>query len=134
MSQENVEIVRSGWDAWTRGDIDGIFEAWDPEVVWDLTHFRDWPDRIYRGHEGVRRFLSDWLELWDAYEVGVDAILAAPGDRVVALAWQRGKGRESGLPMEMEWAQIATIRGGRVTRVENFDKREEALEAAGLRE
>ena len=40
------------------------------EIVWDLTHFRDWPDRTYRGAEGVRRFLTEWLEIWDDYEAG----------------------------------------------------------------
>jgi ketosteroid isomerase-like protein len=126
--------VREGWDAWFRGDMDALFALWDSEVVWDLTHFRDWPESTYRGSEGVRRFLAEWLEIWDAYEVGVEEILLAPDGRVVSLAWQRGRGRESGLAMEMEWAQIATIREGKIVRIDNYDDRVKALEAVGLRE
>ena len=133
MSQkENVELVREAWDAWLRGDVDGLFAYLDPDVVWDMTHFREWPDVTYRGGEGVRRFLDEWLEVWDESGVGLDELLAAPDGRVVSLAWQRGKGRRSGLPMEMQWAQITTLRDGKTIRIDNYDDRSEALEAAGL--
>jgi hypothetical protein len=35
--------------------------------------------------------------------------------------------------MEMETAQIATLRDGKVTRIDNYEDRSEALEAAALR-
>jgi ketosteroid isomerase-like protein len=53
---------------------------------------------------------------------------------VVSIITQRGVGRDSGLPMHMEMAQITTIRDGMVTRIDNYDDRGEALVAAGLRE
>ena len=134
MSQENVEIARETWDAWLRSDMDSLLSYYDPEVVWDMTHFREWPDNTYRGHEGVRRFLDEWLAIWDDFEAGVEEIYAAQQGRVVSLAWQRGRGRQSGLPMKMEWAVVATIRDGKVTRLDHYDDREEALEAAGLSE
>ena len=59
---------------------------------------------------------------------------AAPNGRVVVLTWQRGKGRQSGLPMDMEWAQIITLGGGKVTSVDAYDDGSDALEAAGLSE
>ena len=134
MSRESVEIVRQGWDAWLRGDMSALFRTFDPEIVWDTSHFRDWPESAYYGIEGVERFLSEWLDVWDDYEAGFEEILAAPDGRVVSLVWHRGKGRNSGLPMEMEMAQIATVRDGKVTRLDNYDDRAEALEAAGLTE
>jgi ketosteroid isomerase-like protein len=135
MSQENVDMVREAWDAWLRGDLDALFGSYfDRDAVYDLTHFREWPDPMYRGIEGVRRGLTEWLEVWEAWEAGVDEILPAPDGRVVVLTWQRGKGRQSGLPMDMEWAQIITVGDGKITRVDAYDDRSEALEAAGLRE
>jgi ketosteroid isomerase-like protein len=104
MWRENVEILRRGWDAWVSGDTDALFA------------------------------LYEWLEVWDAYEVGVEDILVADDGRVVSLAWQRGKGRESGLVMEMVWAQISTLRDGKIVRIDNYDDRSEALEAVGLSE
>jgi ketosteroid isomerase-like protein len=135
MSQENVETVRKAWDAWLRGDMESLFASYfDRDAVYDLTHFREWPDHTYRRIDGIRRGLTEWREVWDAWEAGVDEILAVPDGRVVVLTWQRGKGRQSGLPMDMEWAQIVTVRDGKITRVDAYDDRSEALEAAGLRE
>jgi ketosteroid isomerase-like protein len=134
MSQENVEVVNRGWEAWFRGDLDGLAELWDSDVEWDVTHFRDWPEPAYIGIDGVKRFFAEWLEVWDDYEVGVDETLATPDGRVISLMWQRGKGRQSGLEMYVESALIFTLRAGKVTRIDNYDNRETALEAAGLSE
>jgi ketosteroid isomerase-like protein len=134
MSEENVDIVQKTWEAWVRGDLNGLLAYCDPEVVYDLTNFGEWPDNIHRGHEAMRHHLTEWLEVWDDYEVGVEEIRAAPHGRVVSLAWQRGRGRQSGLAMDMEWAGIATVRHGKIIRIEAYDDRAEALEAAGLSE
>ncbi len=134
MSQENVEVVREGWDAWIRGDLPGLFRQFDPNVVWDTSHFHDWPESTYHGIEGVERFLSEWRDVWDGLEVDVEDVRAAPDGRVVSLILQRGKSRSSGLAMEIEMAQVATLRNGNVTRLDNYEDRAEALEAAGLPE
>ena len=134
MSEENVEIVRRGWDAWLRGDLDALAALWDPEVVWRLEHFHNWPESNYEGPEGIRQFLSEWLELWGDYRVTVDEIIAAPDGRVVSLFRHTGKGQQSGVPMELEMAQIATLRHGKIIEFDNYDRPAEALEAAGLSE
>jgi ketosteroid isomerase-like protein len=134
MSQESLKVVGEGWDAWLRGDLPGLFETFDPEVVWDTSHYHEWPESAYEGMEGVKRFLTDWLAVWDDYEVGLEKILPAPDGRVVVLFWHRGKGRASGLAMEMAAAQIITVRNGKQTHIDNYEDRTEALEAVGLRE
>ena len=131
-SSENLGVVRESWDAWLRGDLQGVLASYAPDVVWDMTHFRDWPERPYLGPEGVRRFLSEWREVWDDFEVGVEQFLEVPDGRVLELAWQRGKGRHSGLRMEMEWGQVLTVQDGKIVRVENYEDRGQALEAVGL--
>jgi ketosteroid isomerase-like protein len=132
MSEENVEMIRRGWEAWLRGDMNALAADWDPEVIWSTEHFHDWPESAYRGVQGVMQFLNEWLDVWGDYEIDVDAVLAAPDGRVVSLIRQRGKGRESGVAMTMEMAQIATIRDGKIVRFENYENPAEALEAAGL--
>ena len=64
----------------------------------------------------------------------VDETLPTRDGRVISLAWQRGKGRQSGLEMDMEWAQIFTLRNGKVTRIDHYDTREAPLEATELSE
>jgi ketosteroid isomerase-like protein len=130
--QDPVEIIRSGWSAWLRGDLPALFSLYDPKIVWDTSHFHDWPEPAYYGIEGVERFLTEWLDVWDDYEMGVEEIVAAPDGRVVTLLWHRGRGRDSRAPLELEMAQIATLRDGKVTRLDNYDDRDAALRAAGL--
>lgn len=117
-----------------RNDLPGLFRRFDPDVVWDTSHFRDWPESTYHGSEGVERFLNEWLDVWADYEMGVEEIIAVPDGRVVTLLWQRGRGRNSGVALDMEMAQVATLRAGKITRLDNYDDRAEALKAVGLRE
>ncbi|MEA2361380.1 MAG: uncharacterized protein QOD71_525 [Thermoleophilaceae bacterium] len=133
-SQENLEVVRATWNAWLRGDLDGVLANVAPDAVWDMTPFREWPERQYIGPEGVRLFLSEWLDIWDAFEAGVEELRLAADGRVVALAWQRGSGRRSGLAMDMDWGQVITVRDRMITKVESYDDSAKALKAVGLSE
>ena len=135
MSQENVEIVRRGWEAWIRGDLDALFALFDPAVEWDTTNFEGWPEEgLYHGHDGVRRFMEEWLASWDRYEAGVEEYLDARGERVIVLCWQQGFGPGSDVPVHMDFAQICSVKDGLVTRIEAWSDRAKALAAAGLRE
>jgi ketosteroid isomerase-like protein len=132
MSRENVEVVRRACDAWLSGDRDAVFEINHPEVEWDTTHFEGWTEnKVYRGRDEVMRFLDEWLASWDSYEARVDELLEA-GDRVVVFWWQRMTGRGSGVPVELDSAQVWTVRDGLVIRIDNYTDRGEALEAVGL--
>lgn len=135
MSQENVEVVRRGWEAWTSGDIDALFAVCSPEIEWDTTNFEGWLEAdVYRGHAGVRRFLEDWLSTWERFESGVEKYIDVGDDRVLVLCWQRGFGAGSHAPVEMDWAQICTLERGLVCRAEVYASREDAVEAVGLSE
>ncbi len=135
MSQENVEIVKRAWEGWIGGDLDAVFEVFDPAIEWDTTTFEGWPDPdVYRGHEGVRRFFDEWLATWERYEAGVEEYVDVDDDRVLVLCWQRGFGVDSNVPVRMDWAQICMLKRGIVYRIEAYSDRRDALEAVGLRE
>ena len=57
MSQENVEVLRAGFDAFNRGDYDSWVGAFAEDVeVHDLA---DTPDTgVFHGHAGVRAWLA----------------------------------------------------------------------------
>ncbi len=60
MSQENVELVRRGYEHFIAT---GEFapEIADPELVWDMSTFRGWPERqTYAGLDAAREFMADW--------------------------------------------------------------------------
>ena len=71
MSQENVEIVRRGTDAYNRRDLDGILETWAPDAVLDWSRSRGFDAGVFRGHSEIRAHWQRLLEAFD--EVRVDA-------------------------------------------------------------
>jgi ketosteroid isomerase-like protein len=132
MSQENVEIVRRGYaHRQARGDF--LAEVLAPDYVWDMSHFRGWPEQqIYEGIDGARRFIREWTAAFDDWEIEVLALHDAGGDKVVGVVRQRGRSKTSGLPVDMQYAQVFTIRDGKQTRMEMYADPDEALKAVGL--
>jgi ketosteroid isomerase-like protein len=136
MSQENVEIVRQMYDAAAHRDSGAVLALYDPGVEVDMSRSpcRDLVGkRFYHGHDGLRTFYREWNGAWEAVESDVEELIDA-GDRVISVETTRGRGQESGAAVEMHICGIWTISAGRIVRVEWLEAREDALEAAGLRE
>jgi ketosteroid isomerase-like protein len=136
MSRENVEIVRGIYDAVARRDGVTPFEVYAEDIVWDMSNSRRTLigiEPVYHGHEGVRQFWRDALSVFAEADLEVDELIDA-GDQVVAVTRERGVGRGSGIPVGSTAVSVWTLANGKVTQVQVFDERQEALEAAGLRE
>ncbi len=132
MSQENVEGVRQGFEAMNRGDLDGLLDMLDPDIVWHQP--ADLPDAVVaHGHAGLMDIMQRWLEEWDEYSVELEELIDA-GDRVVVVQRIRGKGKGSGVETEMREAHVYKIRERRPVEAWQYRTKEEALEAVGLRE
>jgi ketosteroid isomerase-like protein len=61
MSRSNVEIVRAAFDAFARGDLDGVLAMMDPEVLWAPALARVLGAGEVRGTEALRRFFTETL-------------------------------------------------------------------------
>ena len=133
MSEENVEFVRQDLEHFRKtGDF--LDEDFAPEFVWDISTFRGWPEqKTYEGIEGAREFIRTWADAWDEWELDVVGLHDA-GDRVVAVMRQRGRAKSTGLAVDMTFAQVFTIEGGRETRMQMYADPAEAIEAVGLTE
>jgi ketosteroid isomerase-like protein len=135
MSQENVEVGRRMLQAFNDGDIEAIVAECDPAVEWEEQSIPG-VERLYRGHEGVRR--------WGAAVLGVREELGPlqgrlegvkeTDDMVIASVCFEGEGRSSGARVPMHVHMVATFRDRKVVRRQVFLTLAEALEAAGLSE
>src|SRR5689334_9613641 len=133
MSQENVErIVRDGYDAFNRGDLEAALTYLDPNIEW-------WPatDELvvepYRGHDGYRMLFGEAREGVPDLQVEIEE-LSVVGDQAVTCVRFWGRGRESGAPVEIREAHVARLRDGMVLEVREYRTKAEALEAAGTSE
>jgi ketosteroid isomerase-like protein len=141
MSEENIEIVRQGFDAFNafmRGEPseEALAALVDPEFEYDWPAERDWPEPDH-SRQGVplafafiKRVQSSLIDVvWEPLE-----FIEAPDNRVLAQVRQSGRDRESGVPVEFQLFHVVTLRDGRVRKLEFFHHRAEALEAAGLQD
>ena len=135
MSQENVEIVRGIYDATARRDNKAPFEVFAEDIVWDLSRSARGAmigEPVAQGHAGVRQA---WTDLVSALgDLAFDLEVIDAGERVLAVVRERWVGRASGVPVEAAHLAVWTLADGKVTQMQLFDDRREALEAAGLRE
>ena len=121
-------VAQQIWDAWLRGDVDGMFELIDPDIV--ATQFPEQVDvSDYHGHEGVREVMADWIGTWDDYEIEL-LEMREFGDTVVAKLHQRGRGKSSGVAMEGDVWFVWRVRDGKMVRWQMFSSEAEALAVA----
>jgi ketosteroid isomerase-like protein len=134
MSQENVEIVRRGYEAWNRDDTESGLRDLDPEIEW-LPRLGSAGVRatLYRGHDGFLAYKREVEEALGAIRVDVLSIEDL-GDRVLAHVRASGEGSTSGAPVAAEAFHLWTMRAEKAVRFATYERRDEALEAAGLEE
>jgi ketosteroid isomerase-like protein len=135
MSQENVEIV-TRWYA-PAGSKSELLAAMPrtmalchPEVEWTAPE----DGTTFRGRDGVRRRLEQWLESFDHYRYDVERIIDCGGDEVLVVATEVARGALSGAEVRSKNFELLTVRGGMIVRIREFYDELLALEAAGLSE
>jgi ketosteroid isomerase-like protein len=132
MSQENVEIIKEGWRATNRGDVDGLLA-----VMTDDVDFRPPSHRldgtVFRGHAGVRAWMERIKETWSELEGSPHAV-ASVGEHVVVAVDTRAVGHESGVPIHECAFVVYSVRNGKIGACIAYPSEHEALKAVGLEE
>jgi uncharacterized protein len=132
MSEENVEVVRRLYDSLNQRDIEGVLQLVASDVRWDLSE-RVFNPAVYKGHAGVRRFVADLAEVWDEFRVDPVEFIDA-GNTVVVLHRIHGRGKGSGVEVELPSTNVYTLRNRTIVTARMYREHADALEAAGLRE
>ena len=133
-----MEIVRRLYEALARRDTTTIFALYDPEVEFYFARgtFQDriGAERVYRGYAGLREMDRELRGAFENFETTNEDLIDA-GERVVSVTRYRARGRGSGVEVDgpLQFG-LWTIRNHRVVRVDWFDRREQAIAAAGLSE
>lgn len=130
MSSEPLEVVRRLRDAWCRFVPDEIvaFYSRDAEVVSPTGEVFG---QIYRGHDGLRRYISEFAAAFEVPSFEVEELIDA-GARVVEIVQVSARGRHSGAEVRRRIASVYSFRAGVVFKHVIYLDRAEALAAAGL--
>jgi ketosteroid isomerase-like protein len=132
MSQENVEIVRAAFEAWSRGEVDQALSAMDDTIEWEMAE--DEPDaRTLRGVAEVRTMLQGWIESFEDFSATPQEFID-DGDHVVVPIVFVARPRGGDSPVTIEETQVFTVEAGTIGRVREYRTKTQALEAVGLSE
>jgi ketosteroid isomerase-like protein len=132
MSSANLDLVLS--ISFERDEFDErIVERFDPAIVLDNSTLPAPTAGVYRGHEGLRQLQREWLEAFETHHIDAERFIDA-GDVIVVGYRVTGRGKASGAAVEMHRWNVYRIRNGLVIRIDMFETKTEALEAAGLPE
>jgi uncharacterized protein len=134
MSEENVEIVRQMYAAFNRGDLDAVLEYWTDDI--DFRAAEGAPDDHgpIKGKDALRAFQQDWLDTFDDFRAEPVELIEAGEDKVIAVVRISGRAKLSGVETDLTYAELDTLRDGKIARGRQYFTRDEALKAAGLSE
>jgi ketosteroid isomerase-like protein len=133
MSQENVEILRRGHEAFARGDLDSALADVHEDFV--ATRVAPMPDvTSYYGPQGLLQIFVDWTADFEEFEMTPEEFIDANAEQVVIRQRQRAVGARSGIPIEAEFWFVNTMRERKLVRLEIYGSESQALQAVGLPE
>jgi uncharacterized protein len=128
LSEENVELARRGYEAFNRGDLDGLLAMCAPDIVWH--HPID--TSAVTGKDAVRAFFETVMDAWQEIRREPEEIIDLGDDRVLVLFRTTARGRASGIAVDARGGDLLTVREGQVLRWHAYTDRAQALEAAKL--
>jgi ketosteroid isomerase-like protein len=133
MASPNLDLVRSIYTDWERGDYSSIEWA-HPDVEFETFGF---DASRTRGVAAMGKRWRDWMSAWGDYRSEPDEFRELDGERVLVLMQHSGRGKASGVGIEnmtRPGANVFEIRDGKVVRLALYWDRQHALADLGLKE
>jgi ketosteroid isomerase-like protein len=133
---ENLDLVRSIYAAWERGDWSS--STWvHPDIEYVMV---DEPgSHVHEGAAAMVRAWGSFLSAWEDYRIEPVEYRALDHERVLVFVLAYGRGKSSGVELDESTrgrggANLFHIRDGRVVRLDAYFDRERALADLGLEE
>jgi len=133
MASANLDLVRSIFAEWERGDFSRAAEWAHPDIEFVIADGPT-PGRSI-GLSGLADSWRDFLSAWEGVRQDAEEYRELDDERVLVLVHLSARGRASGLEvgqMRTEGAGVFHVRGGKVTRLVYYLVRERALADLGL--
>jgi ketosteroid isomerase-like protein len=132
MPGENLDLVRSIYADWERGDF--TMADWaHPQIEYTMIGGLD--GGTVRGLAGMARTWGRWLSAWDNVHVETEDCREVDAERVLVLFKTIGRGKTSGVELgqtHVKGAVVFHLRHGKVTRLDQYWDRDRALADLGL--
>ena len=121
MSQENVQVVQSFYDAISRGDVGTVLGLMDPQVEWnEAEHFLYADQSPYIGPNSIlngvfMRLMSDW----EGFKAIPEQFIGM-GDMVAVTGRYHGTYRETGKSVNAQLVHVYTVKDGKLVKFQQY--------------
>lgn len=112
-----------------RLDLAEMQQLLESDVTWHNTRSFPGPS-VVEGPRAIREFYEGLSQEFEVGEYEFERVVETDGGVVIGLH-SRSRGRSSHVPLDVRWATLVQVSGGRVTRIDIYGSVERALEAAG---
>jgi ketosteroid isomerase-like protein len=117
---ENIELVRKGYEAFLRGDINALMDLFADDIEWELDSNDAVPfTGLRKGKEEVAEFFRLVNENQHPLQFEPREFVAQ-GDKVVALGHYAWSVKSTDRNYESDFAEVFTVRDGKIARFREF--------------
>jgi ketosteroid isomerase-like protein len=116
MSDQNLDLVRGAYEAFSRGDVAGVLAVLADDVAWNVP--APLPQAVEaHGRDDVGRFFERLVGIWQDFSVEVEDFVAS-GDRVCVIG--RGSGKVEGQQAGYGFVHCWKLADGRAARFDEY--------------
>lgn len=109
----NTEIAQATYEAFGRGDMDGVLENFNPEVEWHAAEGLPWGG-VYHGSQSVvENVFGPLLQAFEGFALNTERYIESD-DTVVVLGRYSGAGKSGGKPLDAEFAHVWNLENGKL--------------------
>jgi ketosteroid isomerase-like protein len=130
VSRRNLEIVREIYARFNRRDYAAMWELMADDIEMSFPDWVGYPRQKHSfvGREGAARFWRDVFGTFEEFRMEPEKLVDR-GDCVAARLHDTGRGKASGVAVDLYTGGVWTLRDGKAIRFEIFETLEEAIAA-----
>lgn len=114
--QDNIAVVRRGYEAFQKGDIESLLALLADDIEWETPEVEGIPyGGLQRGKKGVAEFFRQLGESEEILSFEPKEFIAQ-GEKVVVIGEYRARVRATGQTGESPWIHVMTVRDGKLAR------------------
>lgn len=114
---KRTEVCRRAFDAWNRGDLDGVIACYQPDASIVLPE--QWPDAgVVHGREAIKDFYASFEESWSEGSAVEPQGFEERGERVVVPVASSAVGKSAGVGIDFDYSMVFTVPEELISKVE----------------
>jgi ketosteroid isomerase-like protein len=127
VSDREVALVKEGYQAFERGDLEWILEHFATDILVE-DRFESPDSATFHGHDGFLEYLQGWLSAWESFRMEPDEFIVS-GSQVLVLLRQYGRVQGSSVEIEERVAHLWTVRDEKAVGYRVYTNQADAIAA-----